>query len=104
MGDAELDVALFVSSLDSQCSHRAPVEVALKSLYSGYESMAGILYPRLLLAYETQQQLTKAVRRAWAVRPDSDVRVERQLIKAWCHVEDTVGSMPMVNRSIVEAD
>jgi hypothetical protein len=82
LGDPELDVATFLGELDFEEELRVPVEQLAKAFLAGYESVAGRLEPRLLMAYRAHKRLAKAWRSARTVRPDGDQRAQRNLGRA----------------------
>jgi hypothetical protein len=81
-GDPELDVATFMAELDFEDWETAPVAAINAHFLAGYEAVAGPLDERLLYAYRAHKRLSKALRNAYAVRTDNDMRVERALGQA----------------------
>lgn len=81
-GDPELDVATFMAEMDFEDWESAPVAAINARFQAGYEAVAGPLDARLLQAYRAHKRLSKALRNAYAVRTDNDMRVERALGQA----------------------
>lgn len=81
-GDPELDVATFLAELDFEDWESAPIAAINQRFLAGYEAVAGPLDQRLLHAYRAHKRLSKALRNAYAVRADNDMRVERALGQA----------------------
>ncbi|MEZ4861138.1 MAG: phosphotransferase [Caldilineaceae bacterium] len=82
LGDPELDVATFMAEMDFEDWESAPVAAINARFQAGYEAVAGPLDERLLNAYRTHKRLSKALRNAYAVRADNDMRVERAVGQA----------------------
>jgi hypothetical protein len=83
LGDPELDAGTFLGDLDADddLSRDAAAHLAVAFL-EGYESVAGPLHRKLVVAYRAHQQLTKALNASRAVRPDGDSRAEKKLRRA----------------------
>lgn len=81
-GDPELDVATFLAEMDFERQLQVPIERLEEAFLAGYSSVAGSLDRRLLVAYRAHKRLAKALRSARAVRPDGDLRSERDLLRA----------------------
>lgn len=82
LGDPELDAATFMAEMDFEDWETAPVAAINHRFQAGYEAVAGPLDARLLNAYRAHKRLSKALRNAYAVRTDNDMRVERALGQA----------------------
>lgn len=82
LGDPELDAATFMAEMDFEDWEMAPVAAINQRFQAGYEAVAGPLDARLLNAYRAHKRLSKALRNAYAVRTDNDMRVERALGQA----------------------
>ena len=81
-GEPELDVATFLAEMDFEDGAQVPVAAINGAFQAGYEAVAGPLNPQLLNAYRAHKRLSKALRNAYAVRSDNDLRVERALEQA----------------------
>jgi hypothetical protein len=73
---------LGVPELDFADWETAPVAAINHRFQAGYEAVAGRLDARLLNAYRAYKRRSKALRNAYAVRTDNDMRVERALGQA----------------------
>ena len=82
LGDPELDAATFITEMDFEDWMKVPVAQINRRFLSAYETVAGPLDQRLLAAYCAHKRLSKALRNAYAVRTDNDMRVERALGRA----------------------
>lgn len=82
MGEPELDVATFMAEMDFEDWERVPVSAINRAFQAGYEAVYGPLNPQLLNAYRAHKRLSKALRNAYAIRGDNDMRVERALGQA----------------------
>lgn len=82
MGDPELDVATFMAEMDFEDWECVPVASINRAFQRGYEAVYGPLNPDLLNAYRAHKRLSKALRNAYAIRGDNDMRVERALGQA----------------------
>jgi hypothetical protein len=82
LGDPELDAGVFLGDLEADGSLKNSVAQIASSFLAGYEQVVGTLDRRLVLAYQVQQQLSKALLAARSVRPDGDDRAERKLRRA----------------------
>ncbi|MCB0108165.1 MAG: phosphotransferase [Caldilineaceae bacterium] len=82
LGDPELDVATFLAEMDFEDWERVPVAAINRAFQAGYEAVYGPLNPQLLNAYRAHKRLSKALRNAYAIRGDNDMRVERALGQA----------------------
>jgi Phosphotransferase enzyme family len=82
LGDPEMDAGIFLGDLEADGSLKHSVTPLATSFLAGYQSVAGRLDPRLVLAWRMHQQLSRALRAARAVRPDGDGRAERKLRRA----------------------
>ncbi|MEZ4732248.1 MAG: phosphotransferase [Caldilineaceae bacterium] len=82
LGDPELDAATFLAEMEFEDWETVPVAAINHRFQTGYEAVAGPLEPRLLNAYRAHKRLSKALRNAYAVRADNDMRVERALGQA----------------------
>jgi hypothetical protein len=71
-----------MAELDFEDWETAPVAAINARFLAGYEAVAGPLDERLLHAYRAHKRLSKALRNAYAVRTDNDMRVERALGQA----------------------
>jgi hypothetical protein len=71
-----------MAELDFEDWETAPVAAINARFLAGYEAVAGPLDERLLHAYRAHKRLSKALRNAYAVRADNDMRVERALGQA----------------------
>jgi hypothetical protein len=89
LGDPERDVASFQVEMEFERRAVAGAEVNVAFL-TGYEALAGPLDGRRLAAYRAQQRLAKALRAAWAPRPDGDARAARHLTRAVVGLEEAV--------------
>jgi thiamine kinase-like enzyme len=82
LGDPELDAATFMAELDFEDWEKAPIAAINQRFLAGYEAVAGPLDERLLYTYRAHKRLSKALRNAYAIRDDNDMRVERALGQA----------------------
>lgn len=81
-GEPELDVATFLAEMDFEDEAQVPVAAINGAFQAGYAGVAGPLNADLLNAYRAHKRLSKALRNAYAVRSDNDLRVERALGQA----------------------
>lgn len=82
LGDPELDVATFLAEMDFEDWEQVPVAAINRAFQTGYEAVYGPLDTALLNAYRAHKRLSKALRNAYAIRGDNDMRVERVLGQA----------------------
>ena len=82
LGDPELDVATFMAEIDFEDGEKAPIAAINQRFLAGYAAVAGPLDEQLLHAYRAHKRLSKALRNAYAIRNDNDMRVERALGQA----------------------
>ncbi|MEZ4674900.1 MAG: hypothetical protein R2932_11730 [Caldilineaceae bacterium] len=68
--------------MDFEDWERVPVAAINRAFQAGYEAVYGPLDPHLLNAYRVHKRLSKALRNAYAIRGDNDMRVERALGQA----------------------
>jgi hypothetical protein len=94
LGDPELDVAVFLGELDFEVDLQLPAERLGDAFLAGYEAVAGPLDPTLLAAYRCHKRLAKVLRSARALRPDGDLRAERNLGRAFDALADGQGALP----------
>lgn len=81
-GEPELDVATFLAEMDFEDSAQVPVAAINAAFQAGYEAVAGPLNLQLRNAYRAHKRLSKALRNAYAMRSDNDLRVARALEQA----------------------
>lgn len=79
LGDPELDVATFITEMEFEDWTEVPVAAINAAFVAGYETVYGPLNPQLLNVYRAHKRLSKALRNAYAIRGDNDLRVEQAL-------------------------
>jgi len=88
LGDPELDVATFLTEVESENPRRAPIEQLGAAFLAGFESVSGPLDRGLLRLYRAQRRLHKALRASQTLRPDGDRRAEKRLSRAIACLEE----------------
>jgi thiamine kinase-like enzyme len=81
-GDPELDIATFWSEIDFEKPHKMAYAAVNQAFLAGYEAIAGPVDRRLLAAYCAHKRLSKALKYAYALRSDADIRAEQALGRA----------------------
>lgn len=82
LGDPELDIATFLSEVDFEKPHKMACAAVNHAFLAGYEAVAGAVDQRLLAAYCAHKRLSKALKYAYALRSDADIRAEQALGRA----------------------
>jgi thiamine kinase-like enzyme len=82
LGERELDIATFWSEIDFERRSKVHGVEVNRAFLAGYEAVAGGVDRRLLKAYCAHKRLSKALKYAYAVHPEGDVRAEQTLGRA----------------------
>jgi hypothetical protein len=82
LGERELDIATFWSEIDFERRSKVHGAAVNRAFLAGYEAVAGSVDRRLLKAYCAHKRLSKALKYAYAVHPEGDVRAEQTLGRA----------------------
>ena len=79
LGEPELDLATFLSELDSDGDRLAPMSELEDALVAGFEWFGPSLDPDRLALYRLHKRIAKVARTAYALRADGDMRSARHL-------------------------